>query len=446
MRNALLPRWLLLGIFMVAASACDEKEGSCEPGEEVECSCDDGEDGTRYCLSNRRFDECYCGSDLSFPPPSSGRGSTGSTGSTGSSARDAGSIDAGRDAGLDAGLDAGPLDGVLLASGSERLLDMFASEQDVWLVLPSRVMRISQADGGVQASWSAPRPLTGAVFDGERLIALDAARLTMLSLDALQEVSGGNLTEPCTSAAISAERPLLCASSADLFALYALEPVDGGRVGALRGTRTNGKLLAVPGTSRFMSLDGNGSGFFAPQLLETDADGGLAFVGDGGVLVTSSSSSSSFAPPFGFDSVPPQNLVTRTGVLHRVSASCGSPEDPCFARTGTLGTLGAQEAFLGMSTSQTQLFGLVDPSTNTTNTQARCDQQPCRLQRIDVTERLVRGQRAIRRPLRSIIAMHALPDAGALVLAFGAVGTDRFFSSFADAGYEVVRLDLPEDE
>ena len=158
MLEALSPRLLVCALLLLSINACDDGDEPCEPGEEIECSCDDGEEGTRYCLSNSRFDQCYCGSDLDFS-----QGTRPRPGVSSSSPIDDllnGTLDAGRfDAGRDTGVDAGPGDGILLSASSERLLDMFTAGDDLVLVLPRRISRVSVLDGGEQAAWEAPRAL-----------------------------------------------------------------------------------------------------------------------------------------------------------------------------------------------------------------------------------------------------------------------------------------------
>jgi hypothetical protein len=48
--------------------ACEDRE-RCEPDDEIECACEDGSAGTRYCLPNRSYDQCYCSSSGPWPNP-----------------------------------------------------------------------------------------------------------------------------------------------------------------------------------------------------------------------------------------------------------------------------------------------------------------------------------------------------------------------------------------
>ncbi len=443
MFEALSPRLLVCALLTFLLSACDDGDSPCEPGEEIECSCDDGEPGTRYCLSNSRYDPCYCGSDLDFTPVSHTRTRDASQSSTSSPIDDLldGVLDAGRlDAGRDTGVDVGPGDGVLLSASSERLVEMFAAGDDLLLVLPRRVSRVSLLDGGEQAHWDAPRALTAAAFDGTRLVALDSARLTVLELATLKEQTASNLVEPCSYAVLVQDGPLACLTGGN--ELLALEPADGGRTGAaVRPVRTGGRLLSVPGTRRLLVTD-TSSGFYAPVVFEAPLDGGIALVGDASSALLSSGT---FNQPFSFDGDPATNLITRQGFMFNVNATCGDAGDPCLVRSGTLGVLGTAETFVGMSHGEAgQLYGLIDPNPNASSFSGRCDTTLCRLVHVDVPARELRAELKIRRPLRDVVALRALPAHKALVVALSVHVRDPITSLSVDAGYQVVRFDLPE--
>ncbi|HEX6239499.1 MAG TPA: hypothetical protein VFZ61_01345 [Polyangiales bacterium] len=442
-----LPLSLLwLGLSVMFAAACSDDASSCEPGEEIDCTCADGSEGTRYCLSNARFDQCYCGG---FDPDSFTDLDDVDRPDTRPPTRDAGSpldplapfFDAGRDAGADAGLDASlPADGVLLAAGLDPLLELFAQGENVWLVQSTGISRLSLLDGGMQARWGSPRPLTGAVFDGERLVALDGAKLTWLEQTDLSAVASSFLVEPCQTAALLSGGPLICGNSNSTFqaTLSAIDVADGGQSARLQANRS-GELYAVPGTQRFMQVETSGSSV-VPQVYELAADGGLAAVTDAGFGL---STSVSFQPPLAFDADPAENVVTRQGILMRANASCGTTSEPCLTRTGTLGVLAGQEVFLGMSSVDGELVGLVDPSSSALSSPGtRCASVACRLLRVDVAKREIVGQVTLRRPLRSVLGMHAVPEQKALVVALTPPG-ERVSSSTLNSGFEVVRFELP---
>lgn len=444
MFEALSPRLLVCALLIALLGACDDGDSPCEPGEEIECSCADGEPGTRYCLSNSRYDPCYCGSDLDFTPMSHPRTRDASQSrpvqDPMDSSLEAGQLDAGRlDAGRDTGVDAGPGDGVLLSASGERLLDMFAAGDDLLLVRPQRISRVSLLDGGEQAHWDAPRALTAAAFDGTRLVALDSARLTQLELATLKEQSASNLAEPCSYAVLVEDGPLACLTSGN--ELLALEPADGGRTGAsVQNVRSGGRLLYVPGTRRLLVTD---YGSFAPLVYEAPLDGGIAQVGDASSAFLSSSGM--FNQPVGFDGDPAANLITRQGLLFNINATCGGAGEPCLVRSGTLGVLANPEVFLGMSHGDAgQLYGLLDPNPNGSSFNARCDTVACRLVRVDVPARELRAELKIRRPLRDVIALRPLPAQNALIVALSVYARDQVSSLATDAGHQVVRFDLPE--
>jgi hypothetical protein len=298
------------------------------------------------------------------------------------------------------------------------------------------------ADGGEQAHWDAPRALTGAAFDGTRLIALDTARLTVLELATLKEQTSSNLVEPCSYAALVEEGPLACLTSSN--ELLALEPADGGRTGSsVRSART-GRVLSIPGTRRILITDYN-SGTFPPVVLEAALDGGFATVGDAAVAFASTGA---FNQPLAFDGDPATNLITRQGFMYGISGTCGAAGDPCLVRSGTLGVLAASEAFLGLSHGDDQqLYGLIDPNSTASvgSSAGRCDVTPCRLVRVDVPAREVRAELKIRRPLREVIALRSLPAQKALIVAFAPPPVrDLLTGATMDAGCQVVRFDLPE--
>jgi hypothetical protein len=426
MRNLLLATAFTAQLSLLVA--CGE-DGSCQPNTEVACECDDGAEGTRYCLSNRSFDDCYCEESEPWSPDEP-------------TPRDAGRP-TGFDAGLidsffrDAGMDAGPAavsDGRLLLAGEGKLIDVFTRDKDVWVVVPSRVVRISLDDGSELARWEAPRPLLTAAFDGERLAVLDGAKATLLERSELKVQVSANLVEPCATAVLMLDGPLICSPGFSSSALYVLDPVNGAALSSTRALQS-AKLLAIPGTRRLLAIDPASS--FSSQVFELSADGGVLVAPDGG---SASGSSSGVTWPAAFDAVPAQHLVTRQGVLLRMNGTCSPTSEPCFTRTGTLGLLSGQEAFLALETVGDSLFGLIDSSNSFSA--PRCSTQPCRLLDIDVAAREVRVEQAVHRPLRSVVAMHVLEDQKAAVLGVGAVGNEKYYSSSTDAGYEVVRVDL----
>lgn len=432
------PVTALAAVCLALLASCEDDEG-CRPETEVECTCKDGSEGTRYCLSNRTFDDCYCGSNepwSSFPQAGGGDPEP----ETSWNPFDASSVfDPLRDAGVDAGSSV-MSDGVLLSKGPGALIDVFAHGEHVWVVVPEGVSRIALEDGSELARWQAPRPLSMAAFDGERLAVLDGAKLTMLEPEQLEEQLSVNLIEPCTAALLMAGGPLVCTPGAFNGAVYVIDPVSGAQQSSARVFRS-GDLLEVPGTRRFLVVDTSGSSLL-PSVFEL-ADGGVPVALDAGNQI---SASISIGTPVGFDAVPAENLVTRQGILLRMDDTCSPAGEPCLTRTGTLGLLGAQESFLAMDTVGDALFGLLEPSNVSGFSAARCAAQPCRLLNIDVAARTIRAEQRVLRPLRSVIAMHVLPEQSAAVLGVGAVGNNTFDPFNADAGYEVVRLDMEAAE
>lgn len=419
-----LPRGAALALAaLVVLGGCQDRE-RCEPGDEIGCECDDGTEGTRYCLPNRSYDQCYCWSSEPWPDPSI-------------DVPPAPRFDAGtRDAAgpEDAGVGASPGDGVRLASGSGTLIDVFAAGSDVWLVEPAGITRITLEDGSEQARWSAPRPLIAALFDGERLLALDGAKLTLLEKEALEPGESVNLVEPCTFAALLDDGTLICTTGSSAGPFYGFDTTGTLQQSFTVSSIRRGRVTAVPGTPRFFISNGSSSSFV--QVFERDADGGAPRPLDGGI---SFSSSVGLAPPLAFDGLPAENLVNAQGILLRMNGSCGGGAEPCLARTGTLGLLGPQESFLGLDTADGELFGLIQGDSQLSFSSARCSTQPCRLARIDVAARELRAELAFRRPLRGVIALRALPEA--VVLGLGASSSS--FDPFAtpDGGFEVVRVD-----
>jgi hypothetical protein len=443
MRDLLLAAALAAPLSLWLGCGDDE---SCTPNEEVACECDDGEEGTRYCLSNRTYDDCYCagseGWGPSAPTVSKRDAGRGDDPEPTWPPFDAGSIIDSilRDAGMDTGAPA-PSDGRLLLAGQGQLIDIFARGTDVWVVVPNRVARISLDDGSELAHWDAPRPLLTAAFDGERLAVLDGAKATLLELNELKSQLSTNLVEPCMSAVLMAGGPLVCAPNTFNGGVYVIDPVSGAQQSSTRALR-GGKLVAIPGTRRLLAMDSMIS--TTAQVFEIDADAGALSVLDAG---SQTSSAVAISAPVAFDGTPARNLVTRQGVLVRTDSTCSTTSsEPCLARTGTLGLLQAQEAFLAMDTVSDGLFGLLDPTNGSGFSSPRCSAQPCRLLNIDVTAREIRVEQAVRRPLRNVIALHVLPEQKAAVMGVGAVGNEKYYSSSTDAGYEVVRVDIKASE
>jgi hypothetical protein len=414
-------------------AGCEDRE-RCEPETEIACECEDGANGTRYCLPNRSYDQCYCFSGEPWPDPSDEPPFV---------PFDAGRPDAGpapKDAGLDA--DARPLgDGVQLASGPGVLLDVFAAGTDVWVVLPDQITRISLEDGSELARWEAPRPLSGATFDGTRLVALDGAKLTLLDKDGLGPGSSTNLIEPCKFATLVSDGLLVCTSGSSA-SFYVLDVTSDAGLSFTSSVPRGGPVMAVPGTQRFLIADSTSSSFSSLRAFSVDRDAGVAALNDGGT----SPSNALFVPPLAFDAVPAENLVNRQGILLRMNGSCGTASEPCFVRTGTLGLLQAREGFLGLDSVGGELFGLADGNADNPG-RARCTEQFCRLVRIDVPARELRAEQTFRRPLRAVIALRALPDREATVLGLGIPAPTSSFDPFGtDGGFEVVRVDWQTEQ
>jgi hypothetical protein len=403
---------------MATLSTCGDSQ-RCTPWKEVECTCEGGEKGARLCLASGDFDECFCAGDRSWHDGLDAGAGDGAWG--------------GVDFEEDVSFDAGAIDGQLLLAGAEKLLDVFARGDNVWVILENRVVRINLASGAELASWSARQPISATAFDGERLVMLEGARLTLLDPDALTPQRSLDLIAPCTSVALMSAGPLACSAGA---ALHVVDLTTGAQHSLSRGVYT-GVLREVPGARRFVTTDVSSTS--SAHVFDLGADGRLA---GRPVFNPSVAKAEELSGPAAFDRRPSQNVVTKTGLLLRMDGTCGPSANSCLLRTGSLELFGPVQRFVAMDTADNQLFGLLDGPPDPFSKRPRCYAKPCSLMRIDVNARKLIAEQTVARPLGSVVALRALPEHGAVVLGLvsSLLGT---FAPSIPGGFEVVRLELP---
>lgn len=354
------------GVFGVCT--CEPAPERCVPGATSACACSDGLSSIQTCGDDGRFAPCECGYlDAQVP-----------------------------DGGADAG--AGvcdpfvapscgcpevtppttptltPPEGGRLVSGGEVLVDLFATEAGVAVVLRTGV-RLFSRTGAELARWDAPRELQAVAFDGERLAVADPSTITVLALD-LTEGAHVALTSDCDAAGMISCGRMVCVGSSSgppnvALALY--DTIGATQLSSIDYfSNEEWYVRRVPGIDAVLV----GSGF----VLVDEAD----------QLLYTSSARAVGAKLVGFHGSPARHAIAPDGRMYRLDA-CTVP-DPltshCFERDGSVGTLRANERIVAMERgSDARLYALVTTASETTP--AAVCARGCTLQRIDVDAHVV---------------------------------------------------------
>ncbi|MFO0682310.1 MAG: hypothetical protein U0234_09680 [Sandaracinus sp.] len=361
------------GVF--GACACEVAPERCVPGATQACPCSDGWSSVQTCSDEGRYLPCECGFlDAQIP---------------------------------DAGADAAPpiCDPYLgqtcgcpevippasptlprpaagrVAAGSETLVDVFATESGIAVVLRTGVRLLSRA-GTELARWDAPREVRVAAFDGARLAVVDPSTITVLGLDLVEGVHVA-LTADCTAAALISCGRLVCAGSSSGGAMGELGLYD------LIGARQLSSAGFGGGTSalrRVPGVDAVVAGQYDSFLIADDANR----------LLTTGSTFALDVRAIGFHGSPARHMITSDGRMYRLDA-CTVPltYDPhCFEREGSIGTLRTGESILAMERgADERLYALVTP-TAPTYPNIVCN-TGCSVQRVDVDAHVIESAGSI---------------------------------------------------
>ena len=203
------------------------------------------------------------------------------------------------------------------------------------------------------------------------------------------------LKERCESAVMVSAQRFICGPMSDTDRIfYTYDLVQLALIGTSQPFTYNGVPMGrVPGRDHFVTVPLE---LFPPDfsLYRVDALGPVYFLGQspyhGDFAVT---------PIYAFGGRPATHLVTSEGLMLQLFTPLCAPDSTsvsigsnCFYKDGNIGTLWSNEMFRAMATDESQdvIYGVV--GTLDTFRALGCQGQ-CKVQRIDVAQRLVIGQR-----------------------------------------------------
>ncbi len=294
-------------------------------------------------------------------------GSAGVGGSSAGGSGEGGSGAGGSSAGA-AGAGGSPGARTLLSEGLSTLIDVFATEEGVVIVVANEVKLVDR-QGALVVSRPWAREVTAATFDGTRLVVADVERFTTFDTQ-LAQVGEGALLAPClTAAPVSGSRFVCGTDDFDAPALVTYDVHTGqplGQIGSFYGLEGRW-MRRVPGTDDIVVASKNLSpqDFYLYRVLASHTPvylGESPYHGDG--------MTASFA--FAFDGNPPQHVVNDEGTLLKINVPVCHPglswepsPDACFYVDGNLGPLREFERFVAMADDGAGVVaGLADPRGN----------------------------------------------------------------------------------
>jgi hypothetical protein len=450
---------LALGLW-AGALACDSSstlatKAECTPGAVARCACPSGPEGTRICTTLGQYGSCGCAGGLAA-------GDGGASASDGALV-EAGSADAAREPGGDAGgalvdgssdvrvtpdgaIDQAPaasgcVPAGMIASGKERLLDVFTTADGI-IVVTADGVSLRGRDGVAKTTVKASRPFTTASFDGTYLAVADAAALNVYS-PALQSLGSVLLTEPCASSVMVDGGVFVCGPANDWDRVYyTYSAKDRTRLAASskKYTYDGIPMRRVPGTNYFIAVTVNSSPsdfhLFRVEPNGTDV-----------VYINESPYHGAFAASmiFGYAGTPPTHLVNSDGLLLKLfdpgcTSTMNSFNTGCFLKDGNLGTLWPNEGFASLANDDRgMLYSVVSIGSTSYYGDGPC-KNGCAVQQIDVEKRKVVSQRKHMLGAKRILVSQ--PDPTCKMVAVGyEVTAGSSSSSFDWSGYQVDLLD-----
>jgi hypothetical protein len=315
--------------------------------------------------------------------------------------------------GSDAGNDAQALaNGMLLSSGSSRLVDVFVGDAGIFVVAADSVIVVDRA-GTVLHMLAAPREVTAAAFDGTTLAVADKAFLKVYTID-LTEVASPALTEACVSLAIASGNRVLCAGASTFPSkFYAFDATKGTPL--MTSSVSSGSsvpLRRVPGKDDLVTLD---SSVF--RLLRVDAASLVTVVGASPFNHMYRAST-----VFGFVGNPADHLITEDAILANIYDALCAPSSTttaqCFVQDGALGTLRGMERFIGLEGSDGSGKAHALVATTSSSFGSAVCRAGCSAQSIDVVGRVVESSKPYSLDLGQSVAVRHDAKADALVVGF----------------------------
>ena len=214
----------------------------------------------------------------------------------------------------------------LVYSGQEAVVDAFPTGPGILIVRASGVLLVDRT-GQVLRELKMPREVTGAAYDGTRLVIADRGMLTELR-PTLERVASKPLRETCSVMAILGDGRVVCSGSTYVFT-YRMDATTPGRPIDFARPR----LRVVPGTSDV--IEG--------VALARYPDTGFALRAYG-------DQNAKLWAPYAFKGSPVTHVVATDGALLKIAGCTLSypGASNCFTPDGNLGTLRAQEGYVGL--------------------------------------------------------------------------------------------------
>lgn len=384
----------------------------CVPGRVEACPCLwRPEPGIQTCNAAGTFGPCQC-------PVRVGGGAGGGGGSSagGGGGRTGGGGGSSTGGGLGGGTGGGflsPVDGgVVIASGTDTLVDLFPVPNGL-IVVRSTMVQLLDAQGQQLASVVSPREITAAAFDGVFLGVADRAKLTVYDVN-LAPLRTANLIEACASAVIISGARFVCGPANDWDRIFSVFDLNTGamlRHGPEKYTYNGIPMRRVPGMDDFVTVTTSLSpSDFHLYRVRSGAtpDGGVMFMGESPYHGDFAASMS-----FAFDADPAQHLITEEGLLLRIYLTNCAPntgyQGSCFERNGELGTLPNGKRYLAMADGVSgTIYGVVESAGSSSYFDPRCA-QGCDVQRVDVPARVVRSQVHFTASVEEVVALRFDP-------------------------------------
>jgi hypothetical protein len=291
--------------------------------------------------------------------PDMGESATGDAGAGGSpGGGGAGAGGSGGAAPFDAGR--GPPVATIIAAETGRLVDVFVVPSGVILVTAGGA-RLVGRDGALIASYTSPREVRAAAFDGQFLAIADRAAVVALDFPSLQQHSSVFVAETCESGVLVSGHRFVCGPNVDwerVFTTYDL--ATGARIGSsAKYTYAGIPMRAVPGRDAFVTV----------TVAVSPTDFSMFRVGSDGLAVDHGDSpyhgDFAISQRFAYFGAPATHLITEEGIFLGFNPTCeGYGTNQCFQRTGDLGFPVSGQRFLAMQEEGdgTHLFAIQSPN------------------------------------------------------------------------------------
>jgi hypothetical protein len=237
-----------------------------------------------------------------------------------------------------------PPDGVTLASGTSKLIDVFVADTGIMIVL-SDTVEVVDRTGHVLESVPDTRTITSAAFDGTTLAVADETTLTTYSTSLVPR-STTALSGQCTFLAMVSGTRVVCSQAIDSADMSLVVYGSGTSVASQVATEPDYALFftRIQGTDDIVTDDED---LDTRTLLRVDPSTSEVSV----VGTTAAGSKPGWIGVLAFEGSPATLMVTASGALANIYAqTCSETMKPstCFTPDGQLFSLPSGESFVGL--------------------------------------------------------------------------------------------------